>query len=150
MTPSEVALTAFGGENNVLMDAITEAAIASAQQKFLRPVLGGLYGALENGQYTELLEGFVKAALAQWVKYMVLPALSAQTGALGVIQYSGQGFSGAGDKALARLLHRTRSDARALTDTLIRHIESSPDEYPEYRPKDNAANKVSIAGGVIL
>ncbi len=130
MTPPEVARSAFGGENSVRMEIITAAAIASAQQK--------------------LLEGFVKAALAQWVKFLILPAMSAQTGVLGVVQYDGQGFYGAGDKALSRLLRRTRGDARALTDSLVRHIESRPDEYPEYRSVENITNNVSIAGGVVL
>ncbi len=150
MTPSEVAALAFGGENNVRMEFVTEAAIVTAQHRFLRPLLGTLYGALEGGRYPQLLDGYVKAALAQWVKFLILPALSAQTGVMGVVQYEGPGFSGAGDKALNRLLRRTRSDAYALTDSLVEHIESSPAAYPEYDPSENIRNTVSIAGGIVL
>lgn len=150
ITPAEVAAMAFGGEGRGIEAHMDDAVIASAQRKFLKPVLGELYVALEAGRYGALLSDYVKPALAQWVRYLVLPSLSAQAGAAGVVQYGGSGFDAAGDKSLARLLRRTRGNAGTLTLDMVEHIEANGDDYPEYRAQDNVLNRIGISGGLVL
>lgn len=150
ITPSEVAVLAFGGEHMLPAGILDDTAIVSAQQKFLAPVLGTLWGALDADRHTVLINDYLKPALAQWVRFLILPAVSAQTGAAGVVQYGGQLFTAAEDKALARLLRRVRGNAEALTGALVEHIESRPDDYPEYDPAENIRNRVSIDGGIVL
>lgn len=144
------AAEAFGKNSAALEGLIDDGIIMSAQQKFIKPILGSLYGALEADVYPRLLEDHVKPALAQWVKYLLLPSVSAQAGPAGVVQYEGEGMRRAGDTSLARLTRRARNNAEALTRSLIEHIESQPELYPEYVQKENVRNTVNITGGVIL
>lgn len=147
MTASEAAQIAFGGNENIPAGILGDAVIIEAQQKFVKPSLGGLYAELENGRYEVLLEEYVKPALAQWVRWLILPSISVQAGPAGLVQYEGAGFSPAGSEPLARLMRRARASVEALTRAMIEHVRSMPDEYPEY---PHHARRTTIAGGVVL
>lgn len=151
ITPAEIAEMAFGGVENVASGALGEGTIASAQNRYVKPVLGaGLYAALEQGRYPELLDEWIKPALAQFVKFTVLPSLSAQIGTLGVVMYEGVGFTPADKEAVKLLLRRVRTDAESLLAAAVDHIESVPAKYPEYVENENVKNRVSMIGGVML
>lgn len=151
ITPAEVAVKAFGGEENISVELITETAILAAQKRYILPVLGKpLWAALERGEYSELLSDWVKPALALYVKYSVLPAVAAQTGALGVVRYSGEGFVPADDKSFQRMLRGVRIEADALLDATAEFIESALVFFPEYNSTENIRNNISIIGGVVL
>lgn len=151
ITPSEVAVLAFGGEDNVDMDLISQAVILAAQRRYVMPVLGrSLSAALENGEYLDVLPELLKPALAMYIKYCILPSIAAQTGALGIVKYSGLGFDPADDVAFGRLLKRVRMDADSLIDEAIDFIESTAEFFPEYDRTENIRNNISIIGGVVL
>ena len=151
MTPREVADIAFEGSLNVVdADFIPEAVILSAQQKFIKPALNGLYDKIMGGGYAALTDEYVKPALAYYVRYLLLPTVSAQVGTVGVIQPKGAHFSSAADKTVAAVRRRTRSDANALMNRLVEHIEALPGDYPEYDPAQNVRNRVSTDAGVVL
>ena len=96
MTSSEVAEIAFKSSVGISgADFIPEIAILSAQNKFIRPALNGLYDKIGEGGYTELLDEYVKPALAYYVRYLLLPTISAQVGTVGVIQPKSGNFSSA-------------------------------------------------------
>lgn len=148
MTSGEVAATAFPGSLDEAGTFVAETTILAAQQKFLKPALNGLYDSIEQGSYPELLEEYVKPALAYYVRYLMLPTISAQVGTTGIIQSKSSTFGSASDKTVAAIRRRTRSDASALMKRLIEHIESS--DYPEYDPSQNVLNRVSTDSGIIL
>lgn len=150
ITEAEVATLAFSGGANVKPELITPAAIMASQQRFLRPLLGALYTALEQDKYPELLDEWVKPVLAQWVKYSIMPAIAAQVGRLGLVQFGGADFECADDKAVVRLIRRLHADAMALSRAMIIHIETSGNLYPEYDPRENVVNRISITGGIVL
>lgn len=150
MTPAEVAASAFPGSLDPEGSFIPLSSIVAAQQKFLKPALNGLYDRIAQGAYGELSEEYVKPALAYYVRYLLLPTISVQVGTTGVIQPKSQTFGSASDKAVAAIRRRTRSDATALMQRLIEHIEALPADYPEYDPAQNVLNRVSTDAGVIL
>ena len=150
MTPHEVVEIAFRGVEAVDENVIGEAPILTAQYKFIRPVLGKLYEALLEGKYPELLNGYVKAPLAHYVKWLLLPRLSVQCGGIGVVQFKGENFSAAGDGAFAMLRQQVRSDAQALMKRVIERIESALEEFPEYDPEQNVLRRVLLLGDWVL
>ncbi len=150
ITPSEVVELAFGGPDEVRDGMVNEAVIRSAQRKFIRPVLGTLCDALAEGNYADLLDDYIKPPLALYVKMLVLPALSAQTGGLGVVRYDGDGVEAVSDESVVRLRRRLRSDADALLRIAVERIEASPEKYPEYDVAGNVLHRVSLLGGVVI
>lgn len=148
---AEVAALAFGGDEEAMCGVVDDVVIAAAQDKYLRPVLGdALLAAVGDGKYSGLLGTYLQPAIAWWVRFLALPAIHTQVGAAGVVSYGGNGFMPADDKSLRRLLRLTRGKAETLTRLLMRHVESMPEEYPEYEPENNILNRASIAGGIVL
>ena len=150
MTPHEVVEIAFRGAEAVDENVIGEAPILTAQYKFIRPVLGELYRALLERKYPELLNGYIKAPLAHYVKWLLLPRLSVQCGGIGVVQFRGENFSAAGEGAFSMFRQQVRSDAQALMRRAVERIESAPDEFPEYDPEQNVLHRVSLFGDWVL
>lgn len=151
ITSDEIASLAFGGAENVDTQMLSDAVILAVQNKFIKPVLGNkLYDSVLTGRYAELLDVYIKPALAMYVKFAVLPSVSAQVGTLGVVRYSGESFSPADDAVLKRLIQRVRTEADTLMDAAVKHIELQPLSYPEYDSQGNVRNRVSIAGGIVL
>jgi hypothetical protein len=149
ISPREVARIAFASANGI-DELISEPMIISAQQRFLRPVLGRLYDRLERGDCIELLEMLIKPALAYYVKLAALPALAAQTGAAGVVSYRNANLSPASTANMAALRKSVRAEAVALIKLAVAHIENHPDLYPEYDPHNNVMNRVSIGSQVVM
>lgn len=149
ITPQEVVETAFEGEYGVTAERIGESVIASAQQKFIKPVLGDLYGKIEGDSYPELKQ-LVKAALAQYVKLLMIPKLAVSMGNGGITQIKGAHFSSAGEDSIKALKESIKAEACALMREAVVHIEQNRDDYPEYDPSDNILHKVSICSGIIL
>lgn len=150
ITPHEVVEIAFRGMEAVDENVIGEAPIVTAQYKFIRPVLGKLYEALLEGKYPELLNGYLKAPLAHYVKWLLLPRLSIQCGGIGVVQFKGENFSAAENGELSMLRQQVRSDAQALMKRAVERIESAPDEFPEYDPEQNVLHRISLLGDWVL
>lgn len=151
MTPAEVAALAFGGEENVACEAVTEASILAAQSRYLRPVVGdALYARLLAGDYPELVDKWLKPPLALFVKSAALPEVSARVAAVGVVRCEGEWFSPADGDAVRLLQRRVRMEAEELLDEAVRHIRSEHVRYPEYDDTANVRCRVSVVGGVVL
>ena len=150
ISPVEVVAAAFPGSLDPEGSFVPVSSIVAAQQKFLKPAINGLYERLEQGAYGELLEEYVKPALAHYVRYLLLPTISAQVGTTGVVQPRSVSFGAASDRAVDAVRRRTRSDAAALMQRLVEHIEALPADYPEYDPAQNVLNRVSTAAGIVL
>lgn len=150
MTPAEVAAACFGGDANIAAEYITDTAIAAAQRRYLRPVLGeSLCAAVGDGRYGDLCSDYLKPALALYVKKMVLPLLSAQPGILGVVSYSGQGFGAASDKEVAALARAAKTEADIVMRMCVEYLETSSTDYPEYDPRETA-DRIKLKGGIAL
>lgn len=150
ITPAQVAETAFRAPDFITPDAVPESTILAAQQKFIRPVLGGLYDKLCAGKYPELMSEYILPSLALYVKMLMLPSLSVQAGAAGVVEVNSKNLTRAGDAKLRYAVRRLRSDASALMRRAVEHIESAPSAFPEYDPRDNVLKRRSIDGQIVL
>ncbi len=150
ITPAQVAETAFRAPYFIIPDAVPEATILAAQQKFIRPVLGGLYDRLCAGEYPEFLAEYVLPPLALYVKLLMLPSLSVQAGSAGVVEVNSKNLARAGDTRLRYAVRRLRSDASALMARAVGHLEAHRDDFPEYDPHENVRNRCSIDGLVVL
>lgn len=149
ITPREVAEIAFAGSPAVTEERIGEATIIAAQTKFVKPVIGTLYAGLQKGEYPELLP-FIKAALAQYVKLLLIPQMAVSTGNIGIVQAKAGHFSPAGHNSVAALKRAARSEACAMMHRAIEHIEANPDTYQDYVADENVLNRVSICSGIVL
>ena len=151
ITSTEVAALAFGSSPESNLEYISESAIVTAQEKFIRPVVGAaLYEKLEQGDYATLLDEHLKPALAHYVRYLILPSIASQVGSIGVIQGRGPNFSAVSSQTLKALCRRARADATTLMRRAVRHIENSLSEYPEYSPAENVLKRVSIEADIVL
>ena len=150
ITPAQVAETAFRAPDFMTADAVPEATILAAQQKFIRPVLGGLYDRLCAGEYPELLSEYILPPLALYVKLLMLPSLSVQSGAAGVVEVNSKNLAKASDTRLRYAVRRLRSDASALMDRAVQHIGTDPDAFPEYDARRNVRNRCSVDGQIVL
>lgn len=150
ITAQEVVAMAFTPADRVRPSQITDFAILSAQRKFIKPVLGGLYDALMLNRYSQLLDRFVKPALAMYVKRLMLPSLSARVTPEGVTVHTSEYSHSADTQALRALLRSVESDARTLMLRAVDAVESAPEEYPEYNPDDNILNSRTLGCGILL
>lgn len=149
ITSQEAVELAFEGTYGITPDRIGRATVIAAQQKYIRPVLGKLYGRIESGAYPELLEK-VKPVLAHYVKSLLIPQLAVSVGNGGVTAVKGQYFESADQEKTAALRENIRSEACAMMRDLVEHIEENRERYPEYDPADNILNRTSICSGIIL
>jgi hypothetical protein len=150
ITPAQVAELAFRAPDFISPESISEATILATQQKFIAPVFGGLYDRLCEGDYPEFVEEYIVAPLALYVKMQMLPSLAVQAGGGGVVEVTSKNLARAGEAKLRSAVRRLRSDASALIDRAVDHIEASPEDFPEYDPRQNVRNRTSIDGGIIL
>jgi hypothetical protein len=150
ITPTQVAELAFRAPDFITAEAVPTATILAAQHKFIRPVLGKLYDALCEDRYPELLAEYVVPPLALYVKLLMLPSLAVQAGSGGVVEIEAENLARAGEIRLHEALCSLRSDAATLMHRAVEHIEADSASYPEYDPKCNVLNRVSMEGGIIL
>ncbi len=151
ITPAQVAEAAFRAPDFITHDAVPEATILAAQQKFIRPVLGdALYEKLCAEEYPELLSEYILPPLALYVKLLMLPSLSVQAGTAGVVEVNSKNLARVGDAKLRYAVRRLRSDASALMKRVVEHIESDPAAFPEYNVRRNVLSRCSIDGQVVL
>lgn len=150
ITAGEVVKIAFANTPGMEPEAISEATILAAQQKFIRPVTGKLYEKLEKGELNGLLEDFVKPALAHCVKILAIPTLTNIPGNMGIIIQKGTNFSLASDRTVLALKKQARTDANAFLKALTEHIEQNQEKYPEYRTDENVLNRISTNLGVVI
>lgn len=139
----DVMRLAFTAEEGCRGHVVSELDIYVAESRYLVPVIGrALYNKLLDGEYGELLEGYVAPALAAWVRYIVEPFLAARC-------WDGHlPASGASMAEIERVvMHCRKRIAEALTRRLVRHLDEV--EYVEYNIEDSSLNSCSIDGGIV-
>lgn len=150
ISPARIAQYAFRAPSFINAAAISDATILAAQQKFIRPALGALYDKICTGCYGDFLEEYIQPPLALYVKLLMMPSLAVQAGAGGVAEANSANLSKAGDAKFRYAVRRLRSDAAALMDRAVAHLDANRGKYPEYEPRADAHRRCSIEGGVIL
>ena len=150
ITPERVVSEAFRPADFVRADSVLPADILAAQSRHLAPVLGELYPQMLRGEHPELLDGYIAAPLALYVRAALLPRLWLQSSDAGVVRIDTQSHASASRPQLKELVRQTLRQARELMLRAVRHIEQNPHLYPGYEQRDNILHRCSICGGVIL
>lgn len=153
ITPEQVVELAFGCDcDKHLVTDIGEPTIMAAESKFVVPVFGAeMVEQMRSGSYAELVECYLRPALALYVKYLALPTLAIKVGTAGVVTYTGEGFEPSDEQAVKKLLRRTKADADALIDRAVAVVEAAPsNSYPLYNPAHNIRHRVNISSGIVL
>jgi len=150
ITPSQAVALAFTDGEYVSPAAVGESDIAAAMHRYVEPVIGTpLAEALAEGRYAAPTEDYVAPALAMSVRTLVQRALNVRTGRVGLSIPTGRGsdtaLKSASDELQRSLVRRRRALLRRLSDYLSAHKE----EFPEYRPEEDAMKKCSIDGGFV-
>lgn len=150
LSPEQVIDFAFAANDKITSGSIKESKIDAAQEKYIRPVLGKLYDALVEGNYPELLEEYIRPALAYYVRYTVIPDLALKLNDKGAQTYYSEYSNAATDKQRDEMRQQAKDDANALLDKAVRYISQNKLRYPEYEPRTDIRNRVISNGGIIL
>lgn len=140
---------AFPSESNIRPSQITDTEIVVAQERFLVPVFGTLFEAFLEGKYADLVEEWVKPALAEYVKSSVVQTLGAIT-ASGVVTRTFDGASSASSQEIARVARAAADLADVLRGRAVEIVEQNPMKYPEYNSARNILRRTSIKKGILL
>ncbi len=150
VTGEKVVGMAFPPHTGVTAVSVTDETILTAQEKFIKPVLNGLYGPLLDGEYPELASGYIKAPLAQYVRMLMLPQLAYSVGIAGISSVKNANLEPCDGKALRLLCRMARANGLTLIKRAVDHIEENADLYPEYDPDENVLNRVDISSQFVL
>lgn len=150
ITKEMVVGLAFGDGEYLSPEVVSEADIAIAESRYLRPVVGEeLLSAMRSGRYTSLVEEYVAPALAMAVRTLIQPALNVRTGQCGLSiasTYRSDSSTKSAANALLRSLVKRR---RALFRRLSEHLKTNAAEYVEYDIQRDALQNCSIDGGFV-
>lgn len=150
ITPIQVLRLAFTAGEYLTPEAVVQADIAAAEQRHIRPVAGAaLHEKLLMGAYPELLDDYLAAPLALFVRAAVQPRLDIRTGRCGTTAPRPEGAQPAADAALRRLQRATRAQARTLLRRASEHLAAHAARYPEYDPQSDVLNRCSIDGNLV-
>ncbi|MBQ5648099.1 MAG: hypothetical protein IIV16_03130 [Alistipes sp.] len=150
ITNQEVVALAFGDGEYLSAEVVSEADIAVAEERYIRPIVGEmLYEKLLSGVYTSLCEEYVAPALAMAVREMIQPALNVRTGQCG-LSVSTSMRSDSATKSAAESLQRSLvKRRRALCRRLSNYLNAHASEFPEYDKRGDAMQKCVLDGGYI-
>ncbi|MDR1347753.1 MAG: hypothetical protein LBJ63_04885 [Prevotellaceae bacterium] len=147
---NEVLELAFTQYDHIDDEAILETKIRAAEDKFIRPVLNGVYFAMLEGRHAVFCNEFIKPALAYFVKYSVIPDLSVKIGNNGAQTAYTQFSDAATDKQREILRAQALDDGNQHLNIAVRYVEEHIRDFPEYKKIKNEQKHTSILGGIIL
>ncbi len=126
ITPQQVVDNAFAEGEYLPYGAITEAMIAAAQNKYLKPILGSeLIDSINENIYQYLDEEYIIPTLA------ILTRIEANLEAYPPT-------------------NREHARARIFLNALSDYLNENADDYPEYDAANNAKNRCSILSGFVF
>lgn len=150
ITPAEVIAAAFSDGEYVAPEAIAEADIVAATERWVVPVVGSaLLDKVAEGEYAELKSDYIAPAVALHTRLLVQPRLNAATSQLGLTAATGN--RKAADKALRYELQRSlRSRAHSALRRLSNYLDANAQAIPEYTPTKNILKHCSCEGGIVI
>ena len=150
ISPAEAVNLAWGTGEYLSPQAVAEADIAAAEQRYIIPVIGRpLAQALADGLYPELRNDYAAPALAMFVRVMLQPTMDVRTGQTGSVVQSGACADPASSEARAASLRALRRRAGVLLRRLSERLDADPASYPEYDPEQNILKHCSTDGGIV-
>lgn len=150
ITPHKVAQLVFGDDEYLAAGGVTEADIAAAEVRYIRPVLGAaLHERLLEGAYADFVTNYLAAPIARYTRLMVQSQLDIRTDRGGTTAPKPDGAQPASEEARCRQRRALLIEARALLRRASRHLADHREEFPEYDPRCDIFNRCSIDGGLV-
>lgn len=150
ISPIEVLRHAFGGGEVLSPDAISEADIAAAEERYLVPAIGRtLYERLLAGAHAEFRNDYLVCCLALFTRVVVQPRLDIRTARIGSLAPKADNGTAADEAALRTLRHNLRCEANTLLRRAVRHLDTHSAEYPEYDTHESHFHHCTIDGGFV-
>jgi len=154
ITAAEVVTLAFS-DKNFLTGKILAAHINIAHEGFLRPLLGDdFYNHLTTETLTAddviLVNNYLKAPLAMYVRYIILPDVIAHMSNTGAQLVVPQGTISASDRQAGTLREQAKANAEILMASAIRYIETNYTLFPLYEFEQTIQAGTRLRGGVIM
>lgn len=150
ITPLQAVALAFGDGEYVAPEALTEADIAAAEQRYIVPVIGrNLHERLAEGAYADFTADYLAPPLALWTRVLVQPLLDVRTGQCGTVAPKPEGGEPATDAQSLRLMRALRTKARTLLRRAAEHLAENAAAFPEYDPRNDITKRCSIHGTYI-
>jgi hypothetical protein len=141
---------AFSPQESARPNLINDVKIETAQLKYIKPVLGGLYEVLDDTQYEDFVTQYLKLPLAMFVKSLVIDDAAASIGSAGAVSHSPDYANALQHTQLVRLKKQTLNSANALMKKAVEHIAKNPDAFPEYDPEKNIQSLITCQGGIVM
>lgn len=150
ITPTEALRLAFRSSERLPLDTLTEADLVTAEERYLKPVLGDkLLAAIRAGSYPTLLTNHLAVPLALYTRVVALPRLALHTDTIGHLAPKTDCGTAADEGSLRRLQKSLRREADTLLRRTTRHLDEAAADYPEYTPEANLFNRCSTDGGFV-
>ena len=150
ISQAEVVALAFSDGEYLSPDVIGVADIKAVVSKWIKPVVGqALLCAVEDGEYGEFAEKYLKPTIAAFVRCVVQPRLNAVTGQAGLAMPVGSYHKAADEEARRELLRSLLRRATALRIEMSDYLEANADKIVEYDPKENVLNRCRCYGGFV-
>ena len=147
---SQLLQFALGSGEYLPPDALSEADITAAEQRYLLPVIGqALYEKLLAGEYATLRDDYLARPLALFTRLALQPRLDIRTGQCGTTAPKSSWGQPADDEALRRQRNALRCEARTLLRRAAAYLETHRTEFPEYLPEKNILNRCTTDGGFV-
>lgn len=151
ITSEEVIALAFTDGEYISPDVIATSHIEAATYRWIVPVAGqALLDAVAEGSYPELLEDYLKPAIAIHTRLLVQPRLNASTAQLGLSVATGSSRKAADRTLREELLRSLRVQARVALRRLSDYLDANAQLFAEYDKAKNILKRCSIGGGIAL
>lgn len=150
ITPAEVIAAAFSDGEYVAPEAIAEADIVAATERWVVPVMGKeLLGKIAEGEYAELKSDYVAPAVALYTRLLMQPRLNAATSQLGLTAATGN--RKAAEKSLRGELQRAlKTRAQMALRRLSDYLDDNAKQFAEYTPSKNILKHCCCSGGIVI
>lgn len=149
ISAEEVIALAFSDGGYIAAEAIAETDIAASVRRWIQPITGEpLLKALTEGNYSELLEAYIKPAAAACVRVDMQPRLNGSTGQMGLAVVTATGHSAADSRVRHDLNNALKRRATELRKILSEYLDAHP-EISEYSPRNNILKRCRCDGGIV-
>ena len=150
ISPTQVVQLAFPPDACLPPEAVTEADIAAAAQRYLIPVIGAsFYERLMTKNDRSFIDHYLAAPLALFTRLMIQPRLDIRTGRSGTTAPKLDGTTPAPEEARREQYRSLRTEARMLLQRAVDRLELYPKDFPEYDPKQNVLKRCSLDGKLV-
>lgn len=150
ISPTQVVQLAFPPDACLPPEAVTEADIAAATQRYLIPVIGTpLFERLMAQDDRSFIDHYLAAPLALFTRLMIQPRLDIRTGRSGTTAPKHDGTTPAAEDARREQYRSLRTEARTLLQRAVDRLDLYPKDFPEYDPEKNVLKRCSLDGKLV-